>query len=349
MASVLIVQFTLVAAFLLVALGDSLATNSNHRLRYDEQTHSYYSCTSKSSTEMILLGDWGGIPYRPYYTPFEYITAEQLMSYSNKNDVDSVLALGDNFYFDGVKNEYDKRFKETYEDVFRDANFKSIPWFVVGGNHDHYGNISGQIAYSNHSSRWHFPDLWYSMQITGPDYNATVIMIDTVMLCGNTNYDESSHGQPNGKTSQYMVNEQLEFIEQKLAGNRNQYIFVAGHFPVYSAAEHGPTECLLTKLKPLLEKYNVTAYLCGHDHNMQHIHEDSSPVHYFVSGAGNFIDKSMKHAGDLPTNSLRFYWAEYLGLGAFATMKITSSSAVVSYYTGIGNLVYNATMLPRIS
>lgn len=64
---------------------------------------------------MILLGDWGGIPYRPYYTPFEYITAEQLMSYSNKNDVDSVLALGDNFYFDGVKNEYDKRFKVRYE------------------------------------------------------------------------------------------------------------------------------------------------------------------------------------------------------------------------------------------
>ena len=58
------------------------------------------------------------------------------------------------------------------------------------------------------------------MELTGSDFKATVIMIDTVMLCGNTNYDESSHGQPNGKTYPSVVDEQLKFIEDKLKDNK---------------------------------------------------------------------------------------------------------------------------------
>lgn len=38
---------------------------------------------------------------------------------------------------------------------------------------------------------------------------------------------------------------------------------------MYSIAEHGPTGCLIDRLRPMLHQYNVTAYLCGHDHNLQ--------------------------------------------------------------------------------
>ena len=50
---------------------------------------------------------------------------------------------------------------------------------------------------------------------------------------------------------------------------RANYLLVAGHYPVYSIAEHGPTKCLIDKLLPMLEMYNVTAYINGHDHNLQ--------------------------------------------------------------------------------
>ena len=50
---------------------------------------------------------------------------------------------------------------------------------------------------------------------------------------------------------------------------RANYLLVAGHYPVYSVAEHGPTDCLVQRLLPMLYKYKVTAYLCGHDHNIQ--------------------------------------------------------------------------------
>jgi 3',5'-cyclic AMP phosphodiesterase CpdA len=36
------------------------------------------------------------------------------------------------------------------------------------------------------------------------------------------------------------------------------------------------------QVAPLLEKYKVDAYLCGHDHTQQHI--ENAGVQYYVSG-----------------------------------------------------------------
>ena len=64
---------------------------------------------------------------------------------------------------------------------------------------------------------------------------------------------------------------------------------------VWSIDNHGPTQVLVDCLRPLLIKYKVTAYFCGHDHTMQHIHEEDSSVEYFVSGAGHSINPSQTH------------------------------------------------------
>ena len=50
---------------------------------------------------------------------------------------------------------------------------------------------------------------------------------------------------------------------------RADYLLVAGHHPVLSAGVHGSTPYLVSKLKPMLEENDVTAYLSGHDHNLQ--------------------------------------------------------------------------------
>ena len=63
--------------------------------------------------------------------------------------------------------------------------------------------------------------------------------------------------------------EQWTWLEKTLSSSKAHYLIVGGHFPVWSIAEHGPTQCLVDRLKPLLEKYKVTAYISGHDHNLQ--------------------------------------------------------------------------------
>jgi len=65
---------------------------------------------------------------------------------------------------------------------------------------------------------------------------------------------------------------------------------------VWSVANHGPSEVLVECLRPLLIEYNVTAYFCGHDHTMQHLHEEDSSVEYFVNGAGHDTNPSQEHA-----------------------------------------------------
>lgn len=68
---------------------------------------------------------------------------------------------GDNFYYDGVKNVEDARFKETYSEVFDEKSLQ-VPWYVIAGNHDHHGNVSAEIAFSSRSSVWTYPYYWHS-------------------------------------------------------------------------------------------------------------------------------------------------------------------------------------------
>ena len=69
---------------------------------------------------------------------------------------------------------------------------------------------------------------------------------------------------------------------------------------VWSIGEHGPTQQLVDRLRPMLIKYEATAYFCGHDHSMQHIREENSTLDYFVIGAGHMSDHSEAHKVKAP-------------------------------------------------
>ncbi|HON53845.1 MAG TPA: acid phosphatase, partial [Bacteroidales bacterium] len=63
--------------------------------------------------------------------------------------------------------------------------------------------------------------------------------------------------------------------------------------------KHGDTPELIEKVKPLLQKYKVDAYICGHIHNFQHLQIPDSGFEYFVNssaslGRPNFENDSTK-------------------------------------------------------
>jgi tartrate-resistant acid phosphatase type 5 len=57
------------------------------------------------------MGDWGGLPVYPYKTSIENGTAKGMADLTSRYGTQFNLALGDNFYFHGVKSVNDDRFK----------------------------------------------------------------------------------------------------------------------------------------------------------------------------------------------------------------------------------------------
>ena len=58
---------------------------------------------------------------------------------------------------------------------------------------------------------------------------------------------------------------------------------MVGHFPVFSVGEHGPTRMMAERIAPMLPKYKVGAYICGHEHGMQFLQSPTSS--FIVTGA----------------------------------------------------------------
>lgn len=295
----------------------------------------------------VALGDWGGVPNAPFHTAREMANAKEIARTVKTLGADFILALGDNFYFTGVHDVNDKRFQETFEDVFSDPALQNVPWYVLAGNHDHLGNVSAQIAYTRISKRWHFPSLYYRLRARVPQTNVTVaiFMLDTVTLCGNS--DDFLGQQPQRPRDPELARTQLTWLKQQLAAAREDYVLVAGHYPVWSIAEHGPTHCLVKQLLPLLAKYKVTAYLCGHDHNLQFLQDDDD-IGYILSGAGNFMDPSKRHRRKVPEGFLRFHYGEENSLGGFVHVEINAKEMTVTYIEAAGKSLFK-TRLPRPS
>ncbi|GJP48364.1 hypothetical protein CLOM_g7661 [Closterium sp. NIES-68] len=130
---------------------------------------------------------------------------------------------------------------------------------------------------------------------------------------------------------------QLQELEGWLSNSQARWKVVGAHHPVFSYGKHGDQQEMVERIKPLLEKYGVDVYINGHDHNMQHIKKDDSPVHYFTVGGG-----SKAWRGDAPpvAPGLRFFFP---GQG-FSAMQVSRDSLTVSFYGVFGDLMYSTTL-----
>jgi phosphodiesterase/alkaline phosphatase D-like protein len=80
-----------------------------------------------------------------------------------------------------------------------------------------------------------------------------------------------------------MSEAQLMWLDEEIGKSRARWKVVYGHFHIYSATR-GDNETMIAKLLPLL-KNRVDLYLCGHDHNLQHLKPESG-LHFVVAGGG---------------------------------------------------------------
>jgi hypothetical protein len=87
---------------------------------------------------------------------------------------------------------------------------------------------------------------------------------------------------------------------------------------------HGPDATMIAKLKPLLEKYHASGYMCGHDHCQEHIGEGKGPV-YVLSGSGFECCYPGKNADKVLGGAIKMaYWLGDCPAGAHCRTKATS-------------------------
>ena len=236
----------------------------------------------------MALGDWGGGPlwFQNYTTPEQRLCADGMGAFAASGAGPAfTLALGDNFYALGLCNNHtlapynntcpnatdpragtseDVRFELTYESVYNAPALRMLPFYVIAGNHDALGNVSASIAHTEPGGLgWQHPDFYYRVDAatnaggaTAPGETLTVLMIDTTLCYGI--WSDPVHDA--------MCTAQLAWLERELAASTSAYLFVAGHYPVWSACAHGNTDWAITTLLPLLTAYNATGYISGHDH-----------------------------------------------------------------------------------
>jgi len=293
----------------------------------------------------LALGDWGGSELWPYTTPPQIETAAGMSTVASVRNSSFVVALGDNFYSRGIrpgssrKAESDarKRFERTFGDAYGDDDsLKGVPWYVTAGNHDHLGNVTAQMEFGRIDGRWVYPELFYSIRkdftvnmasaeddddddgnddvadidaTTTTTASVEIVMIDTVTLAGlNTETSSSSptyFDPPPGPADPRLSSSKLEWIDRTLRASSADYLFVAGHYPVYSACRHGNTPYLIKHLEPLLRRYGATGYLSGHDHCQMHIRRGG--MEYVLTGTGDGCCYDASNLRKLPDDAELMY------------------------------------------
>eukprot|EP01035_Chromulina_nebulosa_P018509 gene18509-24226_t len=214
-----------------------------------------------NTIRFLQIADWGGQTNEPFFTIPQNATAVAMSEKAKEIKAQFVIALGDNFYSYGITDTcLDPRFEETWVDIYYQESLSTIPWYINAGNHDHRGNVTSQIEYSNINKYWVFPSLYHKHSFYSDDGSVSldIILIDTSTYTGLT--------EPHYPSSSINDLDQQVWIEEALAESTADYIIVGGHFPVYSVCEHG-TETLILNLLDLvisMERLAVIRQLLSH-------------------------------------------------------------------------------------
>jgi tartrate-resistant acid phosphatase type 5 len=230
----------------------------------------------------LMLGDFGS------QEPAQSAVASGLKDYAKSLGAkpQGLLLLGDNFYRKtekwSVKSE---RWQKGFEDMYPKDVF-DCPCPAVLGNHDYHDNVGGekvQLGYTKPgSTRWHMPAKWYRLGTP----LITFLCLDTNLrsVSGGVNKKD---GKPRNSLTEAEEKAQLEWFKAELKKPRTTpWLIVMGHHPVYSNGIHGDTKELVDVYAPLMQEHGVHLYLCGHDHDMQHLELEGQKTSFILSGGG---------------------------------------------------------------
>jgi tartrate-resistant acid phosphatase type 5 len=275
----------------------------------------------------VIIGDWGRMGRSD-----QAQVARQMALTSAKIKSKFVISVGDNFYEKGVSSVDDIQFQKSFENVYAAPSLQ-VPWNVILGNHDYVGNPDAQSEYAKTHPRWGMPARYYPQShVIDTATQADFFYINTSPMIQE--YRKSPPMLQNIVTQD--VPAQLRWLDQSLVASTAPWKIVFGHHPIYSGGLHGDQPELIAQVLPLLERYKVQAYFCGHDHDLQHL--KAGNVNLFVSGGGS------EHRPNKSTPETQFGRSA----SGFAAVSLTGNAMQVQLIDNDGKLLYGASVARKI-
>lgn len=236
------------------------------------------------SIDLLAIGDFGSGDDR------QRAVARGMARYTGAlgKKPEGLLLLGDNFYGPMKGGLESSRWMSGFSHVFPSATYPCPCWPVLG-NHDYHdtpGNEQVQLGYAaslDRKTRWTLPAKYHRLDLPADKPRVTVLLLDT-------NWEKINRRVHGDRVPCWMKAEekdaQIAWLEKELASPRAPFTVVVGHHPVYSDGSHQDTPELVAELGPLFQKHGVHLYLCGHDHDLQHLELEGLKTSFVVSGGG---------------------------------------------------------------
>eukprot|EP00658_Telonema_sp_P-2_P005101 TRINITY_DN11914_c0_g1_i9.p1 TRINITY_DN11914_c0_g1~~TRINITY_DN11914_c0_g1_i9.p1 ORF type:complete len:280 (-),score=69.48 TRINITY_DN11914_c0_g1_i9:152-991(-) len=212
-----------------------------------------------------VIGDWGrrGL----YHTPE---VAQAMTEVAKTHETQFVCTAGDNFYQDGISNASDPSIAVSWTDVFTQPEILK-KWYPTLGNHDYYGNVSAELNIPG--DVWEMPDRYYAKELVLGDSSVLLLFLDTPSMVFK--YGIMALNDPKIKhnlDTAHSTFEQLSWIDDTLEESSACIKILVGHHPMYKEYLNSTTAMNIRKLlQPIIDKHHVTAYIAGHEHNLQYL------------------------------------------------------------------------------
>ena len=211
--------------------------------------------------------------------------AELMGETANAIDAEFIIASGDTHHYLGIESSDDPLWMTNYELIYSHPELQ-IAWYPLLGNHEYRGNTQAVVDYSQKSRRWCMPDRYYSQSypLNNGEY-IRIVYIDTTPLIDK--YHNESEVYPDA--SKQDIGKQLAWLDSTLCASSEKWKIVVGHHPIYAETSKNIQERLdmQKRVDPILKKYGVDMYICGHIHTFQHLKMKNNPIDYIVNSSGS--------------------------------------------------------------
>eukprot|EP01127_Copromyxa_protea_P019138 TRINITY_DN6139_c0_g1_i1.p1 TRINITY_DN6139_c0_g1~~TRINITY_DN6139_c0_g1_i1.p1 ORF type:complete len:316 (+),score=56.18 TRINITY_DN6139_c0_g1_i1:319-1266(+) len=290
----------------------------------------------------FVISDWG------YPSDGLKDTARAMATLAETRPPQFVLALGDNFYWEGVETAEDASFKDYWQEVFLKYPNLNVPWKVVLGNHDYEGNPDAQLEFTNSSLNprgkngdplWQLPAKHYKFS---HNFNASHY-VDFFAFDSNGAADYIVRGYPEKGAREATIAAKA-WLEEELPKSKATWKIAFAHHPMYTLGRHHGMcgDCLREEtfshfrgkrmgfgMEKTFVDGGVDVYFGGHEHAMQYKHTKN--IHHFVCGASG-ADNNRYYGGVDSQRSMDWRQTN-MRLSGFVSVSLTSSKMTVEFLT----------------